>query len=98
MVLLDSVLWDLNANAGLVPQTDYFGIAGTVYCMLFGTYMQVKQGPDGVWTTNAAFRRYRTVLCWLSAPCVRMSSSSSVWSVAVSPVTVVSVSFLLPCR
>lgn len=24
-------------------QTDYFGIAGTVYCMIFGTYMQVTQ-------------------------------------------------------
>ena len=39
-------------------QTDYFGIAGTVYCMLFGTYMQVKQ-ENGVWKTNAVFRRYR---------------------------------------
>ena len=60
-----------------VSQTDYFGIAGTVYCMLFGTYMQVKQGEDGVWTTNAAFRRYRTVLCWLTDPCVRRGVSPS---------------------
>ncbi|KAJ8008912.1 hypothetical protein DPEC_G00083350 [Dallia pectoralis] len=37
-------------------QTDYFGIAGTVYCMIFGTYMQVKR-EDGVWKTNAVFRR-----------------------------------------
>ncbi|XP_037607527.1 mitotic checkpoint serine/threonine-protein kinase BUB1 isoform X1 [Sebastes umbrosus] len=37
-------------------QTDYFGIAGTVYCMLFGTYMQVRN-EDGVWKTNAVFRR-----------------------------------------
>ncbi|XP_070843366.1 mitotic checkpoint serine/threonine-protein kinase BUB1 [Chaetodon trifascialis] len=37
-------------------QTDYFGIAGTVYCMLFGTYMQVTN-EGGVWRTNGAFRR-----------------------------------------
>uniref|UniRef100_A0A665VRW5 BUB1 mitotic checkpoint serine/threonine kinase n=2 Tax=Echeneis naucrates TaxID=173247 RepID=A0A665VRW5_ECHNA len=37
-------------------QTDYFGIAGTVHCMLFGTYMQVTN-EDGVWKTNAVFRR-----------------------------------------
>ncbi|XP_052324920.1 LOW QUALITY PROTEIN: mitotic checkpoint serine/threonine-protein kinase BUB1-like [Oncorhynchus keta] len=37
-------------------QTDYFGIAGTVYCMIFGTYMQVTQ-EGGVWKTNAVFRR-----------------------------------------
>ncbi|XP_010881100.2 mitotic checkpoint serine/threonine-protein kinase BUB1 isoform X2 [Esox lucius] len=37
-------------------QTDYFGIAGTVYCMIFGTYMQVTR-EDGVWKTNAVFRR-----------------------------------------
>uniref|UniRef100_A0A8C1RAK0 BUB1 mitotic checkpoint serine/threonine kinase n=1 Tax=Cyprinus carpio TaxID=7962 RepID=A0A8C1RAK0_CYPCA len=37
-------------------QTDYFGIAGTVYCMMFGTYMQVKQ-EGGVWRTNGVFRR-----------------------------------------
>ncbi|CAJ1077735.1 mitotic checkpoint serine/threonine-protein kinase BUB1 isoform X2 [Xyrichtys novacula] len=37
-------------------QTDYFGIAGTVYCMLFGTYMQVSN-EGGVWKTNGVFRR-----------------------------------------
>ncbi|KAM6992345.1 mitotic checkpoint serine/threonine-protein kinase BUB1 [Tautogolabrus adspersus] len=37
-------------------QTDYFGIAGTVHCMLFGTYMQVTN-VDGVWKTNSVFRR-----------------------------------------
>uniref|UniRef100_A0A3Q3EBT3 Protein kinase domain-containing protein n=1 Tax=Labrus bergylta TaxID=56723 RepID=A0A3Q3EBT3_9LABR len=36
-------------------QTDYFGIAGTVHCMLFGTYMQVMN-EDGVWKTNGIFR------------------------------------------
>ncbi|KAI3364637.1 hypothetical protein L3Q82_011420 [Scortum barcoo] len=37
-------------------QTDYFGIAGTVYCMLFGTYMKVTN-EGGVWKTNGVFRR-----------------------------------------
>ncbi|KAA0709004.1 Mitotic checkpoint serine/threonine-protein kinase BUB1 [Triplophysa tibetana] len=37
-------------------QTDYFGIAGTVYCMIFGTYMQVKN-EGGVWKTNGTFKR-----------------------------------------
>ncbi|KAK7907590.1 hypothetical protein WMY93_016202 [Mugilogobius chulae] len=37
-------------------QTDYFGVAGTVYCMLFGTYMQVVN-DGGVWRTNGVFRR-----------------------------------------
>lgn len=37
-------------------QTDYFGVAGTIYCMLFGTYMQVVN-ENGVWRTNGAFRR-----------------------------------------
>ncbi|KAJ0026653.1 hypothetical protein NQD34_017653 [Periophthalmus magnuspinnatus] len=37
-------------------QTDYFGVAGTVYCMLFGTYMQVVN-DDGIWRTNGVFRR-----------------------------------------
>ncbi|CAL8392477.1 unnamed protein product [Arctogadus glacialis] len=45
-------------------QTDYFGIAGTVYCMLFGTYMQVKQ-ENGVWKTNAVFRRNPHSELWL---------------------------------
>uniref|UniRef100_A0A3Q2UD55 Mitotic checkpoint serine/threonine-protein kinase BUB1 n=2 Tax=Fundulus heteroclitus TaxID=8078 RepID=A0A3Q2UD55_FUNHE len=45
-------------------QTDYFGIAGTVFCMLFGTYMQV-QNQDGVWKTNGVFRRNPHSDVWL---------------------------------
>lgn len=37
-------------------QTDYFGVAGTVYCMLFGAYMRVTN-EGGVWKTNGVFRR-----------------------------------------
>ncbi|XP_026164041.1 mitotic checkpoint serine/threonine-protein kinase BUB1 isoform X2 [Mastacembelus armatus] len=45
-------------------QTDYFGIAGTVYCLLFGTYMQVTE-ECGVWRTNAVFRRNPHSDLWL---------------------------------
>ncbi|NXY68898.1 BUB1 kinase, partial [Glareola pratincola] len=37
-------------------QTDYFGIAATIYCMLFGTYMQVKN-ENGIWKPEGSFRR-----------------------------------------
>ncbi|XP_068198831.1 mitotic checkpoint serine/threonine-protein kinase BUB1 [Antennarius striatus] len=37
-------------------QTDYFGIAGTVHCLLFGTYMEVRKDGDA-WRTNGVFRR-----------------------------------------
>uniref|UniRef100_H3BC50 BUB1 mitotic checkpoint serine/threonine kinase n=1 Tax=Latimeria chalumnae TaxID=7897 RepID=H3BC50_LATCH len=40
-------------------QVDYYGIAGTVYCMLFGTYMKVHN-EKGVWKPNAVFKRYMT--------------------------------------
>ncbi|XP_028252612.1 mitotic checkpoint serine/threonine-protein kinase BUB1 isoform X2 [Parambassis ranga] len=45
-------------------QTDLFGIAGTVYCMLFGTYMQVVN-EGGVWRTNGVFRRNPHSDLWL---------------------------------
>lgn len=45
-------------------QTDYFGIAGTVYCMLFGTYMQVTN-EGGMWKTNGVFRRNPHSDLWL---------------------------------
>lgn len=45
-------------------QTDYFGVAGTVYCLLFGTYMQVTR-EDGVWRTNGIFRRNPHSDLWL---------------------------------
>ncbi|KAM8847389.1 mitotic checkpoint serine/threonine-protein kinase BUB1 isoform 1-T1 [Synchiropus picturatus] len=45
-------------------QTDLFGIAGTVFCLLFGTYMKVVQ-DGGVWRTNATFRRVPHSELWL---------------------------------
>ncbi|OXB74307.1 UNVERIFIED_CONTAM: hypothetical protein H355_006836 [Colinus virginianus] len=44
-------------------QTDYFGIAATVYCMLFGTYMQVKN-ESGTWKPEGAFRRLVNAELW----------------------------------
>ncbi|KAG2467024.1 NVL protein, partial [Polypterus senegalus] len=44
-------------------QTDYYGIAGTVYCLLFGSYMQVKNEND-VWKTNAIFKRNPHTEMW----------------------------------
>ncbi|XP_061757381.1 mitotic checkpoint serine/threonine-protein kinase BUB1 isoform X2 [Nerophis ophidion] len=46
-------------------QTDYFGIAGTVHCMLFGSYMKVVN-EGGVWRTTAMFRRNPHSEMWLS--------------------------------
>ncbi|XP_075059851.1 mitotic checkpoint serine/threonine-protein kinase BUB1 isoform X2 [Mixophyes fleayi] len=37
-------------------QTDYFGVAGTVYCMLFGNYMKVRE-EYGAWTPDGNFKR-----------------------------------------
>ncbi|XP_078504888.1 mitotic checkpoint serine/threonine-protein kinase BUB1 [Lissotriton helveticus] len=45
-------------------QTDYFGVAGTVYCMLFGTYMKVKN-ENGVWKPDCSFRRLPHTDIWL---------------------------------
>ncbi|XP_064366131.1 mitotic checkpoint serine/threonine-protein kinase BUB1 isoform X1 [Dromaius novaehollandiae] len=44
-------------------QTDYFGIAATVYCMLFGTYMKVKN-ESGTWKPEGAFRRVANAELW----------------------------------
>ncbi|XP_061481523.1 mitotic checkpoint serine/threonine-protein kinase BUB1 isoform X2 [Rhineura floridana] len=44
-------------------QTDYFGIAATVYCMLFGTYMKVKN-EQGIWKPDAVFRRTPNAELW----------------------------------
>ncbi|KAM4695427.1 mitotic checkpoint serine/threonine-protein kinase BUB1 isoform 2-T2 [Discoglossus pictus] len=37
-------------------QTDYFGVAGTVYCMLFGNYMKVRN-ENGEWKTDVRLKR-----------------------------------------
>ncbi|XP_039176829.1 mitotic checkpoint serine/threonine-protein kinase BUB1 isoform X2 [Crotalus tigris] len=45
-------------------QTDYFGIAATVYCMLFGTYMKVKN-EQGIWKPDSTFRRIPNGEVWI---------------------------------
>ncbi|XP_048208270.1 mitotic checkpoint serine/threonine-protein kinase BUB1 isoform X2 [Perognathus longimembris pacificus] len=44
-------------------QIDYFGVAATVYCMLFGTYMRVKN-VGGVWKPEGLFRRLPHLEMW----------------------------------
>ncbi|XP_060104309.1 mitotic checkpoint serine/threonine-protein kinase BUB1 [Heteronotia binoei] len=44
-------------------QTDYFGIAGTVYCLLFGTYMKVRN-EEGIWKPEGVFRRIPHAEVW----------------------------------
>lgn len=59
----------LHRGARLIPvfplQIDYFGVAATVYCMLFGTYMKVKN-EGGIWKPEGLFRRWvlALVLQW----------------------------------
>ncbi|XP_044146037.1 LOW QUALITY PROTEIN: mitotic checkpoint serine/threonine-protein kinase BUB1 [Bufo gargarizans] len=45
-------------------QTDFFGIAGTVYCMLFGNYMKVRE-EKGTWKTDGSFKRFPNGDLWL---------------------------------
>ncbi|XP_076989840.1 mitotic checkpoint serine/threonine-protein kinase BUB1 isoform X2 [Tamandua tetradactyla] len=44
-------------------QVDYFGVAASVYCMLFGTYMKVKN-EGGVWKPEGHFRRLPHLDMW----------------------------------
>ncbi|XP_077638128.1 mitotic checkpoint serine/threonine-protein kinase BUB1 [Lonchura striata] len=44
-------------------QTDYFGIAATVYCLLFGTYMRLKN-DNGVWKPEGTFKRLANAELW----------------------------------
>ncbi|XP_042639452.1 mitotic checkpoint serine/threonine-protein kinase BUB1 [Orycteropus afer afer] len=44
-------------------QIDYFGVAATVYCMLFGTYMKVKN-EGGIWKPEGLFRRLPHLDMW----------------------------------
>ncbi|XP_077139246.1 mitotic checkpoint serine/threonine-protein kinase BUB1 isoform X1 [Ranitomeya variabilis] len=44
-------------------QTDYFGVAGTVYCMLFGKYMKVREA-NGAWRPEGNFKRLQNGIVW----------------------------------
>ncbi|XP_073413820.1 mitotic checkpoint serine/threonine-protein kinase BUB1 isoform X2 [Dendrobates tinctorius] len=45
-------------------QTDYFGVAGTVYCMLFGKYMNVRE-ENGAWKPEGNFKRLPDGKVWV---------------------------------
>ncbi|KAK7082484.1 protein kinase, partial [Halocaridina rubra] len=46
-------------------QTDLFGIASIAYCLLFGSYMDVKKGPSGKWELKGAtIKRYWVEHLW----------------------------------
>lgn len=44
-------------------QTDYFGVVGTIFVMLFGKYMEVEK-RNSVWKTSAKFPRYFNKILW----------------------------------
>ncbi|XP_040602196.1 mitotic checkpoint serine/threonine-protein kinase BUB1 [Mesocricetus auratus] len=44
-------------------QIDYYGVAATIYCMLFGTYMKIKN-EGGVWKPESLFRRLPHLEMW----------------------------------
>lgn len=44
-------------------QVDYYGVAASIYCMLFGTYMKVKN-EGGVWKPEGLFRRLPHLDMW----------------------------------
>ncbi|XP_048452814.1 mitotic checkpoint serine/threonine-protein kinase BUB1 isoform X1 [Rhincodon typus] len=44
-------------------QTDYFGIAATIHCLLFGTYLKLKK-EQGIWKVNATFQRGHHADVW----------------------------------
>lgn len=44
-------------------QIDYYGVTATIYCMLFGTYMKVKN-EGGVWKPEGLFRRLPHLDMW----------------------------------
>lgn len=43
---------------------DYYGIAGTLYVVLFGAYMNVKQSEDGLWRITRKLRRWNDATLW----------------------------------
>ncbi|XP_066534081.1 mitotic checkpoint serine/threonine-protein kinase BUB1 [Hoplias malabaricus] len=55
-------------------QTDYFGVAGTVHCLMFGSYMQVTN-EGGVWRTNGVFKRNPHSELWQEFFCVMLNVS-----------------------
>ena len=67
----DRDCFEVRENRPWTYQTDYFGLAGIIYCMLFGKYIQASsvveaQGEDGVLKHKIAtpFKRYWQTELW----------------------------------
>lgn len=43
---------------------DYYGIAGTLYVVLFGAYMNVKKSDDGLWRITGKLKRWHDGPLW----------------------------------
>ncbi|WVQ94967.1 hypothetical protein IAU59_002058 [Kwoniella sp. CBS 9459] len=54
---------EMRENRPWSYQTDYFGLAGIAYCMLFGKYMETKQ-VNGVWKIDQPMKRYWQSALW----------------------------------
>ncbi|KAJ7650283.1 Mad3/BUB1 homology region 1-domain-containing protein [Roridomyces roridus] len=58
--------FELRENRPWTYQTDYFGLAGIIYCMLFGKYMQANSVStrDGRHRIDTTFKRYWQTEIW----------------------------------
>ncbi|XP_052039509.1 mitotic checkpoint serine/threonine-protein kinase BUB1 isoform X2 [Apodemus sylvaticus] len=54
---------EMLSNKPWTYQVDYYGVAATIYCMLFGTYMKVKN-EAGVWKPEGHFKRLPHLDMW----------------------------------
>jgi checkpoint serine/threonine-protein kinase len=58
---------EMNQNKPWTYQTDYFGLAGIIHCMLYGKYFEsstLAQGPNGQYKLATPFKRYWQVDIW----------------------------------
>jgi len=45
-------------------ETDYYGLAGIIFCMLFGKYMELPVVKDGIQKLPATLKRYWKTALW----------------------------------
>ncbi|KAM7288600.1 uncharacterized protein ISCGN_028807 [Ixodes scapularis] len=43
---------------GITHFTDWYGVVACIHIMLFGEYMEVAKGANGVWAARQRFKRY----------------------------------------
>lgn len=63
----DRDCFEVRENRPWTFQTDYFGLAGIIYCMLFGKYIQassVVMGEEGHYKISTPFKRYWQTDTW----------------------------------